>query len=775
MNQESEHPHHGHEKSKAEHGGDHTHGHETHGGVKPSSIAAYYYYCPMCEGVESDKPGTCPKCGMALEKNPTHPGAGKTIYTCPMHPEIEQDHPGNCPICGMALEPKTISAVPEENHELLDMTWRLWIGTALALPVLILSMGEMLFAHLGLSARLSQWIQFALSTPVVWWIGWPFLERGFRSVTTWNLNMFTLIALGVETAYLFSAVALLAPDWFPPEMRTHGGVVGVYFEAAAVITVLVALGQVLELRARSRTHSAIRGLLDLTPKMAHVVRDGHENDIPLDEVKVGDVLRVRPGERVPVDGTIEDGVSAVDESTLTGESIPAEKTKGSKVSGGTLNGTGSFLIRAERVGAETLLAQIVQLVAQAQRSRAPIQKIADKVSGIFVPAVVAIAALTFIAWMIWGPEPTLAYAITNAVAVLIIACPCALGLATPMSIMVGVGRGAHEGVLIKNAEALGKMEKVNTLVLDKTGTLSEGKPRVVSVRVESGVSETELISWSAAVEQLSEHPLAAAVVQLAKARNLAVPPAENFESFTGGGVSGTVNGRQVVIGQMELLRSNHIHATDTEAEKMRGDGQTVVFVGIDGHLAGLLGIADPIKNGTPDALRELKQLGLRLIMLTGDHERTANAIASKLGINEVHAGVKPAEKHALIERLRAERNIVAMAGDGINDAPALAAADVGIAMGTGTDVAMQSASVTLVKGDLTGIVRAVHLSRSVMRNIRQNLFLSFVYNALGVPIAAGVLYPFTGWLLNPMIASVAMSLSSVSVIVNALRLRHRSL
>ncbi len=744
--------------------------------VKPGAQAEYF--CPMCPGVGSDVPGDCSKCGMALERNPAFVESARTIWTCPMHPQIEQEHPGECPICGMALEPKTVAVTPEENTELSGMTHRLWIGGALAVPVLVLAMGEMIFGHRfadWISARTSQWLQFALSTPVVFWAGWPFFVRGWRSVRTRHLNMFTLIALGVGTAYAFSVLALFAPGAFPAAMRTHGGVVGVYFEAAAMITVLVIIGQVLELGARGRTNSAIRALVDLAPKTARVLRDGQEVEIPLVQVQVGDRLRVRPGEKVPVDGIVEEGNSTVDESMLTGESMPVGKSAGSMVSGATVNGTGSFLMRAERVGAETLLAQIVHFVAEAQRSRAPIQTLADIVSGIFVPAVIGAAVLTFIAWMVWGPEPRFAYALTNAVAVLIIACPCALGLATPMSVMVGVGRGAHAGVLIRNAEAIEKLEKIDTVVVDKTGTLTEGKPCLTTVLPAPGKDESEILRFAAALEQRSEHPLGAAIVRAAQERKLTLANVTHFQSQTGQGVRGRVGDRDVVIGRADFLQHHGI-AVDTEAAvALQQEGQTVVFVGVDGEFAGMLGIADTIKETVPAAIAELKQLGLHIVMLTGDHERTARVVAAKLGITEVEAGAQPADKHARIQALRKSGRIVAMAGDGINDAPALAAADVGIAMGTGTDVAMQSAGVTLVKGDLGGIVKTIRLSRAVMKNIRQNLFLSFVYNALGVPLAAGALYPAFGWLLSPMVASAAMSLSSVSVISNALRLRRAAL
>jgi len=692
--------------------------------------------------------------------------ADQILYTCPMHPQIEQDHPGSCPICGMALELKTPAAAPGENAELRDMTRRFWFAAALALPVLLLAMAGMLLGHrapAALAGRAAQFFQFVLATPAVLWAGWPLLVRGVNSIRTRHLNMFTLIALGVLAAFGYSVVALLAPQIFPAAMRAHGGTVGVYFEAAAVITALVLLGQVLELRARSRTGAALQSLLGLTPKTARLLRaDAREEDIPLEHVQPGDRLRVRPGEKIPVDGVVESGASSVDESMLTGEPLPVEKTSGARVSAGTVNGTGSLVLRAERVGAETLLAQIVHLVADAQRSRAPIQALADKVAGIFVPAVIAAATLTFFAWFFFGPSPALAYALTNAVAVLIIACPCALGLATPMSIMVGVGRGAHAGVLIKNAEALERLEKVDTLVLDKTGTLTAGHPELVALEPAAGVAENELLLFTASVEQASEHPLAAAIVRAAQSRGLPLAAPTDFRSTTGTGVSGRVNGRLVEAGRV----NDHAPSPDTA---------TRVTVTFDGRPAGTLAFADPVKPTTPAALAELRRLGLRIVMLTGDRESAARAIAALLAIDEVLADVRPAEKHAHITSLRRAGRVVAMAGDGINDAPALAAADVGIAMGTGTDIAMQSAGITLVKGDLTALVRAVRLSRAVMRNIRQNLFFAFAYNLLGVPLAAGILYPLFGLLLSPMIASAAMSLSSVSVIANALRLRRVAL
>ena len=732
----------------------------------------------MCPGVESDKPGDCPKCGMALERNPAWvaPAAGKVIYTCPMHPEVQQDHPGNCPKCGMALEPKTVSAVEEENPELADMTRRFWIGAALALPVFVLAMAHMIPAlrhESWVMGDTSRWIQFVLSTPVVLWAGWPFFKRGWRSLVTRQLNMFTLIAIGVGTAYLFSAVVMLAPGAFPVSFAP-GGKVGVYFEAAAVIVVLVLLGQVLELRARSKTGSAIRALLNLAPKTARIVQDGEEHDVPLESVQAGTQLRVRPGEKVPVDGVVLDGNTSVDESMITGESMPVEKGAGDKVTGGTLNTTGSFLMRAERVGSDTVLARIVQMVGEAQRSRAPIQALADKVSGYFVPAVLAIAALTFIGWAWLGPEPRFAYGIVNAVAVLIIACPCALGLATPMSVMVGIGRGAQAGVLIRNAEAIEVMEKVDTLVVDKTGTLTEGKPRLVRVVTAQSISENELLLAASSVEQGSEHPLATAIVQGARERGVKPEPVSDFASVTGGGVTGKLGQREIVVGKLAFLQQRGIGGTgafEAVAMDLQNQGHTVVFVGIGGNFAGILAVADPIKESTPEAIEQLHRLGLRIIMLTGDNERTANAVAQKLGIDQVEAGVEPQRKHERVQQLREQGRIVAMAGDGINDAPALAAADVGIAMGTGTDVAMQSAGITLVKGDLRAITKAINLSRAMMRNIRQNLFFAFIYNTLGIPVAAGVLYPFFGVLLSPILAGAAMSLSSVSVIANALRLR----
>jgi Cu+-exporting ATPase len=707
---------------------------------------------------------------------------GKAIYTCPMHPEVQQDHPGDCPKCGMALEPKTVIAGTddEENAELRDMTRRFWIGAVLTLPVFVLAMAHTIPAlshESWVMSDVSRWIQFVLSTPVVLWAGWPFFKRGWHSLVTRQLNMFTLIAIGVGAAYLFSAAVMLAPGAFPLT-STHGGKVGIYFEAAAVIVVLVLLGQVLELRARSKTGSAIRALLNLSPKTARIVQDGEERDVPLENVQADAQLRVRPGEKVPVDGIVLDGKTSIDESMITGEPLPVEKNVGDKVTGGTLNTTGSFLMNAERVGSDTVLARIVQMVAEAQRSRAPIQALADKVSGYFVPAVLAVALITFLLWAWLGPEPRFAYALVNAVAVLIIACPCALGLATPMSVMVGIGRGAQAGVLIRNAEAIEVMEKVTTVVVDKTGTLTEGKPRLTQILPSNGVSEDELLLTAASVEQNSEHPLAAAIVHGAKERDVKLQSVADFTSVTGGGVVGKIGGREIAVGKLKFLQERSVAdlgVVEPKATALQAEGQTAMFVAINGKAAGILTVSDPIKPSTPEAIAQLHKLGLKIIMLTGDNERTAIAVAKRLGLDQVEAGVEPQHKHERIQQLRQQGHIVAMAGDGINDAPALAAAHVGIAMGTGTDVAMESAGITLVKGDLRGIVKAITLSRSMMRNIRQNLFFAFVYNALGIPIAAGALYPFFGVLLSPIIAGAAMSLSSVSVIANALRLRRLTL
>jgi len=733
------------------------------------------YVCPMCPEVRASKASACPRCGMALEPEMPAP-ATRVEYTCPMHPEIIRPGPGSCPICGMALEPRTVTTKEEENPDLHEMTRRFWISLALTSPLLALAMGDMLPGmpmRSVLPIGWLSWIELVLATPVVLWGGWPFFQRGWTSIVNRSTNMFTLIAMGTGAAYLYSVVATVFPQVFPDAIREMGGKPPVYFEAAAAITTLVLLGQVLELRARSRTGAAIRALLNLSPKMARVLRNGKEEDVPLDQVKVGDLLRVRPGEKIPVDGMVLDGSSAVDESMITGESIPVGKEQGSRLIGATVNGTGSLVMRAERVGSETLLAQIVQMVSQAQRSRAPIQRLADRVAAWFVPAVIAIAVLTFLAWSFFGPEPRLAHALVNAVAVLIIACPCALGLATPIAIMVGTGRGAHAGVLIKNAEALEILEKVDTLVVDKTGTLTEGKPRVVSVVAVPGQSDNELLRLVASVEQGSEHPLGAAVLSAAKERGLALAAVQSFQSRTGRGVIGQVDGMKIFVGNDGLFHENGISSADLaqKAEELRHDGQTVIFVGVDGKPAGLIGIADPIKPSALQAVRDLKAAGLRLVMLTGDSRGTAQAVAKAVGIEEFEAEVLPQKKAEAVRRLQTEGRIVAMAGDGINDAPALAQANVGIAMGTGTDVAMESGGVTLVKGDLAGIARARKLSQATMRNIRQNLFFAFLYNSLGVPVAAGVLYPFFGLLLSPILAAAAMSLSSVSVITNSLRLR----
>ena len=696
-----------------------------------------------------------------------------TTYTCPMHPEIRQIGPGSCPICGMALEPEIASAGAGPNPELADMSWRFWIAIALSLPVVVLEMGAHIAgAHAWIDQTLSNWIQFAFATPVVLWAGWPFFVRGWQSVVTRNLNMFTLIAMGTGVAYLYSAVATFAPGIFPGAFRGHDGAVATYFEAAAVITVLVLLGQVLELRAREQTSGAIRALIDLAPKTARRVRDGTEEDIALEAVQVGDILRVRPGEKVPVDGTVTEGRSSIDESLVTGESMPVTKEAGAKLIAGTLNTTGSLLIRAEKVGRDTMLARIVQMVAAAQRSRAPIQRLADQVAAWFVPAVIVGAIVAFAAWAMFGPEPRFAYGMVAAVTVLIIACPCALGLATPMSIMVGVGRGAQEGVLIRNAEALERMEKVDTLVVDKTGTLTEGKPKVVAV-ITQGISEADLLRFAASVEQASEHPLAAAIVAAAKERGIALAQMTGFDSPIGKGAIGMVDGKPVALGNATFLGELNISTAglNGQAEELRLDGATAIFVAVDNKAAGVIAIADPVKNTTPAALKALAADGIRVVMLTGDNRTTAQAVARRLGITEVEAEVLPDQKSAVIEKLRREGRVIVMAGDGVNDAPALAAADVGIAMGTGTDVAIESAGITLLRGDLTGIVRARRLSEAVMRNIRQNLFFAFIYNAAGVPIAAGVLYPIFGILLSPIVGAAAMALSSVSVVANALRLR----
>ena len=722
------------------------------------------------------------KDGMALESAAPPAPRRRTIYTCPMHSEIEQDQPGTCPKCGMDLEPKFATAEEQDegNAELRNMTRRFWVSVVFGLPVFLLAMLPMVGLPLDqwIMPNVSRWAQFILCTPVVLWAGWPFFERGWRSVVTWNLNMFTLIALGVGAAYFYSGFALLFPGLIPEAFREAGTVQG-YFEAAAMIAALVLLGQVLELSARRRTGAAIRELLSLAPPTATVVRNGQETEVPLEHVKQGNTLRVRPGEKIPVDGTIIEGKSAVDESMITGEPIPVEKGVEDAVIGGTVNQTGSFLMNAEKVGEDTVLSQIVNMVADAQRSRAPIQGMADRVAGYFVPAVVLVAILTFIVWAVFQPmQPALAYALVNAVAVLIVACPCALGLATPMSIMVGVGRGAKEGVLIEDAEVLETLEQVDTVVVDKTGTLTVGKPSLTECIPTDSFAEGDLLKLAASVERSSEHPLGHAIVQAANERGIQTASVENFDSITGGGVHGTVEGREVLIGKRPLLEEKNVRglkALGERASQLQGQGHTVMYVAVDGEFAGLLAVSDPIKKSTPAAIRKLHQLGLRIIMLTGDNEKTAQTVAGKLGIDEFKAGVRPQDKHEYVKELQANGKRVAMAGDGINDAPALAQANVGIAMGTGTDVAIEAAGVTLVKGDLRGIVKAVQLSQRVMKNIRQNLFFAFIYNMLGVPIAAGVLYPLFHVLLNPMIAAAAMSFSSVSVISNALRLRRARL
>ncbi len=733
------------------------------------------YTCPMHPDVRLDSPGSCPVCGMTLEPvTPPTAGKPKSQYTCPMHPEIVRDEPGSCPICGMALEPRTAPAEgDEEDPELKAMTRRFWVGVALSAPLVVIAMAPMVGVH-WLSARVRVWIELALATPLVFWCGWPLLVRGWRSVVTFKLNMFTLVSVGVLAAWIFSVVATVVPWVFPASFRGEGGTVGVYFEAAGVITTLVLLGQVLEGRARRRTGAAIKALLGLAAKTARVVRDdGTEQDVPLEQVQIGNRLRVRPGEKVPVDGKVVEGRSSVDESMITGEPMPVEKQTGDKVIGATVNATGSFVMEAQKVGGDTLLAQIVHMVGEAQRSRAPIQRVADVVAGFFVPAVVLAAVATFIIWAIFGPAPAMAYAIVNAVSVLIIACPCALGLATPMSIMVGVGRGAQSGVLIKNAESLEIMEKIDTLVVDKTGTLTEGKPRLVSVSPAEGMDEKQLLRLAASLERGSEHPLASAIVAGAKDRGVDLVEAENFESVTGKGVTGHVDGRRVMLGNRKILDDASIDPGPLadQAEKLRIEGQTVMFVAVDDKPAGLLGVADPIKDSTREAVDLLRADGIEIVMLTGDSRTTAEAVAKQLGLDRVEAEVLPQQKNEVVKKLQGEGRKVAMAGDGINDAPALAQAHVGIAMGTGTDVAMQSAGVTLVKGDLRGIAKARRLSRATMRNIRQNLFFALVYNSVGVPIAAGILYPFFGILLSPIIAAAAMTFSSLSVIGNALRLR----
>lgn len=738
-----EHHKHGHEHSGHDHHGHDHHGHHPESG-QPSSI----YTQTVPEG---------------------------TVYTCPMHPQIRQIGPGNCPICGMALEPVIATAESGPSEEYLDMRRRFWVGLVLSLPVLVLEMGAHLTnLHMLLGPQTSNWLQMILATPVVLWAGWPFFQRGWQSLVTRHLNMFTLIAMGTGVAWLYSVVATVSPGIFPATFRAAEGSVAVYFEAAAVITVLVLLGQVLELRAREQTGGAIRALLDLAPKTARRVNaDGSEEDIGLDVVTVGDRLRVRPGEKVPVDGILLEGRSSVDESMITGESMPVTKDAGSKLIGGTMNQTGAFVMEAGKVGRDTMLSQIVQMVADAQRSRAPIQRLADEVSGWFVPVVIVVAIVSFASWMLFGPEPRFAHGLVAAVAVLIIACPCALGLATPMSIMVGVGRGARLGVLIKNAEALERFEKVDTLVVDKTGTLTEGRPKVTAIIPSDRLSEAELLRLAATLENSSEHPLALAIVNAARERDVPIGNAQDFDSPVGKGVTGKVDGHAIILGSHRIMEEEQIDVSSMthKAEELRDEGATVIFMAMDGQVAGLFAIADPIKATTPDAVKALVEAGIRVVMLTGDNKTTAHAVARRLGISEVEAEVLPEDKSKIVTRLRSEGRIVGMAGDGVNDAPALAAADVGIAMGTGTDVAIESAGVTLLKGDLQGIVRARQLSHATMSNIRQNLFFAFIYNALGVPVAAGVLYPALGLLLSPIIAAAAMALSSVSVIGNSLRLR----
>jgi P-type Cu+ transporter len=745
----------------------------------PPATGEVIYTCPMHSEVRQNRPGKCPKCGMSLEPASAAPTASKVEYSCPMHPQIVSDQPGPCPICGMALEPRTITLEEGPNPELVDMSRRFWLGVALGLPIFVLAMGDMLPGkplHDLLSMTAMNWLQLALATPVVFWCGWPFFVRAWSSLLHRTPNMFTLIALGVGSAYLYSLVATVAPELFPEGFQTDGAVMP-YFDTAVVVTVLILLGQVLELKARGQTSGAIKRLLGLAPKTARRVKtDGTEEDAPLDQVRVGDLLRVRPGEKLPADGVVVEGRSTADESMISGEPIPAEKEPGSKVVAATVNGTGGLLIRAEKVGADTLLAQIVRMVGEAQRSRAPIERVVDRVARWFVPAVTLVSVLTFAVWSIWGTEPRLTHALLNAVAVLIIACPCALGLATPMAIMVGVGRGAENGILIKNAEALEVLQRADTLVVDKTGTLTEGKPQLAALEPANGFTADDILRLAAGLERGSEHPLAAAIIKGAEEKHLAIANSQDFQSITGKGVTGTVEGRKVALGNATLLGDRAgIAAMQTRIDELRGEGQTVMLLEIDGRFAGLIGVADRIKETTAEAIRLLHADGLRIIMLTGDSRRTAEAVARKLGIDEVIAEVLPGQKSETIKKLQAEGRIVAMAGDGINDAPALAQAQVGIAIGSGTDVAMESAGITLVKGDLRAIARARRLSRATMTNIRQNLFLAFVYNLATVPVAAGVLFPFTGILIDPTWASAAMSLSSLSVVGNALRLRRAKL
>ena len=741
-------------------------------------IGHTFYTCPMHPEIHQDHPGNCSKCGMALEKEIEVVPTIKTEYTCPMHPEIILDEPGNCPICGMALEPVIVEAGDEEDEEYLDMKRRFWISSVLSIPVFIVAMIADLMPQWlpeSVSMRHVQWFEFILATPVVLWGGWPFFVRGWQSIKTWNLNMFTLIAIGVGTAWIYSVIALLFPHIFPPAMLTDEKLVHVYFEAAAVIVALVLLGQVLELRARSKTNTAIKTLLNLAPKQAHRVdpKTQETEDVLLEHVGVGDLLRIKPGEKIPVDGVVVEGQSNIDESMITGEPLLIPKKIGDKLIGATLNKNGTLLMRAERVGSDTMLSQIVQMVAAAQRSRAPIQKLADTVSGYFVPAVVLSAILAFVGWWIWGPEPRLAYGIVAAVSVLIIACPCALGLATPISIMVGTGRAALSGILIKDAQTLETMEKVTTLVVDKTGTLTEGKPTVTAIETAGGIDEADALKYAASMEQVSEHPLAEAVVSKAKERGIALAKVKDFQAVTGKGIKGTIEGKEILIGSEKFLKEEDIDTAKfiERVNSWREEGKTVIFMAVDGKTAAILGLEDPIKETTREAIGMLKKEGVHIVVLSGDNQTTAKAVAKKLGIEDVYANVLPDQKAKIVKELQSKGEIVAMAGDGINDAPALAQADVGIAMGTGTDVAIESAGVTLIKGDLLGIVKVIILSRATMKNIRQNLFFAFVYNSLGVPIAAGVLYPFFGILLSPVIAAAAMSFSSVSVISNSLRLK----